>query len=50
MVSCADSVVASVCRVCTLRSNSEMYRIFRSLERAADCLLARILNYAKTSL
>lgn len=44
MVNCADNVVASVCSVCTFFSSSEIYRTFRSFERAADCLFAKILQ------
>jgi len=43
-VSCAERVVASVCRVWTFRSNSNIYRAFLSFERAADCRFARILQ------
>lgn len=42
-VTCAERVVASVCSVCTLLSNSPVYLIFLSFDLAADCLFARIL-------
>ena len=41
---CAASVVASVCRICTFCSSSTMYRILRSLDRAADCRFASTLR------
>lgn len=37
-------MVASVWSVCTFLSSSLVYLTFLSLERAADCLLARILQ------
>ena len=43
-MSCAESVVASVCSVCTFLSSSLVYLIFLSLALAADCLFARILH------
>jgi hypothetical protein len=43
-VSCAESVVASVCSVCTFLSSSPVYLIFLSFDLAADTLLARILH------
>jgi hypothetical protein len=43
-VSCAESVVASVCSVCTFLSSSLVYLIFLSLDLAADCRFARILR------
>jgi hypothetical protein len=43
-VSCADSVVASVCRVWTFFSSSLVYLTFLSFDLAADCLFARILH------
>lgn len=43
-VSCAERVVASVWRVWTFLSSSEIYRAFLSFERAADCRFARILQ------
>jgi hypothetical protein len=37
-------VVASVCSVCTFLSSSLVYLIFLSLDLAADCRFARILQ------
>ena len=42
-VSCAERVVASVWRVWTFLSSSDIYRAFLSFDRAADCRFARIL-------
>lgn len=44
-VSWAERVVASVCRVWTFLSSSDIYRAFLSFDRAADCRFARILHH-----
>lgn len=44
IVTWAERVVASLWSVCTFLSSSLVYRIFLSFDRAADCLLARILH------